>query len=142
MMATKMPAKSLATSLIGPQEKPFSARFAREVRVREATVTADHDDVAQGVGEFDLGSHDRDASEIDRGAHENRADDHRDEQEVEAARHPHRLIRRRVGTHPAFLAVDVGIESEEHREHDGAGQQRLAEEMRGGPEEVDAAQEA
>ena len=123
-MAMKMPAKSFATSLIGPQEKPFSApaRLRRQLQGRDGH--GDHDEIAQGVGELDLRTEQGHAAEIDGGAHEDGGDDDEDQKEVDAARDAHRIVGGRIGADAALLPVDDEIDREEEGEQEHAGRRR------------------
>ncbi len=59
IIVMKMPAKSFATSTIGPQEKPLASRYSGLVSAIEATATRDEDRVAQQVLQLDLDMPDR-----------------------------------------------------------------------------------
>src|SRR5690606_20215636 len=105
---------------------------------------AENDQVAHEVLKLDGYAGDREGDAgLPCGRHQDRGDHAGEQGQVDQAAQAHAAVGRRVlDLRLAVLApVEIDVEKDEHREHDTADEERLAVEMLGRPEEIDAAQE-
>ena len=142
----KMPAKSLATSLIGPQEKPFASRSGRGVSTSEANGGGEQDDVAQrrSAARSSTPRIAKPMPGFQTRAHQDRRDDDADQREVDAADDAERRVRRRVrrGRSSSLRIESAGRGRRTRPARMPPTNSVSRKQVRRRPEEVDAAQEA